>query len=896
MRRPLMSFHRPLAALGRAISLLTLLLGTLVIKGQAQDRVQSTDPAVRLQSYEAHVAMAESSPFRNHPWQFIGPTNVSGRMTDIAVVTPKGESYTMYVAGAVGGVWRTRNEGVSWEPIFEQAASTSIGEVTVAPSNQDILWVGTGEANIFRSSMAGVGVFKSVDGGESFEHMGLAGTHTIPRIIVHPTNPDIVYVAASGHEWTNDEYRGLYKTTDGGRNWEKVLFIDEETGVIDLVMHPADPNTLYAATWQRIRDKWNDPRNEPDYDGSGIYKTTDGGASWTEVNEGLPAPRHRGRIGIDIAPSNPDVVYAFVDNYETAREAPEGETDAYGRPRGPIIQGASVFRSDNAGGSWTRMSESDSYMQGLSGTYGWVFGQMRVDPNNEDRIYVMGLGLNVSEDGGRSFRSLGGMHGDHHGLWIDPANSDYLVNVNDGGVAISYDAGANWRTFYDDFPLVQFFNVAHDMGDPFRVYGSVQDQGSYRGVVDLSQGRQNIPAVDFEGAPGGEGSSHAIDPTDPDVVYSAGFYGTISRTKMDTGESVAVLPQPEPGEAAFRGQWVAPFIISPHNPRVIYHGMNFLFRSMDRGDSWDRISPDLTFNDPAKYGDIPYQTLFSIAESPFKFGLLYVGTDDGRVWRTDDGGDDWKEINRGVPEKWVAELVASKYDRGTVYMAQNGKREDDFAPYLWKSTDYGEHWRSIVSNIPSGPVNVIKEDPRNPDILYVGTDLGVYVSLNGGVEWHSLSGGDISSAFFQDLVVHPEEDILIAATHGRGLWALDVRPIQALTPELQRASVHLFEIEPARLPRGWRSAGTEASFQYWLGDGAGEVTITIRNADGAVVKEFTGSGDRGFNTVSWDLSTDGGAASAQPPRGRSSRVASGSYTVVVSTGGASAEGTVVVSN
>ncbi len=363
-------------------------------------------------------------------------------------------------------------------------------------------------------------------------------------------------------------------------------------------MHPTDPNTLYAATWQRIREKWNDPRNEPDYDGSAIYKTTDGGESWTEVANGLPEARYRGRIGIDIARSNPEVVYAFVDNYETAREAPEGATDAYGRPRGPAIRGATVFRSADGGGSWIRTSEQNQTMEGMSGTYGWVFGQMRVDPNDEDKIYVMGLGLNVSDDQGKTFRSLRGMHGDHHGLWIDPANSDYLVNVNDGGVAVSYDGGENWRTFYDNLPLVQFFNIAHDMGNPFRVYGSVQDHGSYRGVVDLSRGRNNIPAVEFEGAPGGEGSSHAIDPTDPNTVYSAGFYGTIQRTNMDTGETEAIVPQPESGEADFRGQWVAPFIISPHNPRIIYHGMNFLFRSMNRGESWERISPDLTYNDP----------------------------------------------------------------------------------------------------------------------------------------------------------------------------------------------------------------------------------------------------------------------------------------------------------
>lgn len=873
-------------------ALLPILLGLLL--APAWTSGQQTPPGERLAMYQAHVALAQASPFRSHAWQFIGPTNVSGRMTDVAVVAPKGESYTIYVAGASGGVWRTRNEGVTWEPIFEHGPSTSIGDVTLAPSNPDILWVGTGEANIFRSSMAGAGVYKSVDAGATWEPMGLAGTHTIPRIIVHPTNPDVVYVAASGHEWTHDEYRGLYKTTDGGRNWEKILYVDDQTGVIDLVMHPTDPNTLYAATWQRIREKWNDPRNEPHYDGSAIYKTTDGGANWTEVTRGLPAAPHRGRIGIDIARSNPDVLYAFVDNYEVARDAPEGETDAYGRPRGPVIQGASVFRTDDGGASWRRMSEPDAYMQNLSGTYGWVFGQIRVDPNDEDRIYVMGVQLHVSEDGGRSFRSLRGMHVDHHGMWIDPDNSDYIVNVNDGGVAISYDRGETWRTFYDNLPLVQFFNVAHDMGSPFRVYGSVQDHGSYWGTVDLSRGRHAIPAVPFESAPGGEGSSHAIDPIDPDIVYSAGFYGTIQRTQMSAGRTEDIMPSPEPGELAFRGQWVAPFILSPHNPGIVYHGMNFLFRSMYRGESWERISPDLTLNDPAKYGDIPYQTLFSIAESPFTFGLLYVGTDDGRVWRTDDGGRNWKEINRGVPVKWVAELVASKYDPNTVYMAQNGKRDDDFTPYLWKSTDKGERWTSIVGNIPSGPVNVIKEDPKNADVLYAGTDLGVYVSLNGGGEWHALPGGNVPTSFFQDLVIHPEEDILVAATHGRGLWALDVRPIQELTPETMAAPVHLFAPEPVTLPQGFRGAASPAHIQYWVGSGGREALIQIRDRAGDLVRELTGAAERGMNAVQWDLSRDGGQPAGPGGEARPARVAPGTYTVRVSVGAASVEGSLVV--
>lgn len=870
--------------------LLASLGGPLGIQGQTRP----TDPALRLRMYQEHLDLKEASPFRNHPWQFVGPTNISGRMTDIAVVTPKGQYYTIYVAGASGGVWRTSNEGVSWEPVFQEAASTSIGEVTVAPSDQDIVWVGTGEANIFRSSMAGAGVYKSEDGGETWRHMGLPGTHTIPRIVIHPTDPDIVYVAASGHEWTHDEFRGLYKTTDGGESWQKILYVDDRTGVIDLVMHPTDPETLYAATWQRIRQKWNDPRNETGYGGSGIYKTTNGGGTWREVNTGLPAREHRGRIGIDIARSNPDVIYAFIDNYEVAREAPEGEVDAYGRPRGPVIQGASVFRSEDGGGRWTRMSEPDMYMQGLSGTYGWVFGQIRVDPNDEDRIYVMGLDLNVSDDGGRTFRPLQGMHGDHHGLWIDPANSDYLVNVNDGGVAISYDRGENWRTFYDNLPLAQFFNVAYDMREPFRVYGSVQDHGSYWGIVDLSRGRHAIPAGEFESAPGGEGSSHAVDPSNPDIVYSAGFYGTLQKTDMATGETETIVPTPPEGELPYRGQWVAPFILSPHDPHVIYHGMNYLFRSMDRGETWRRISPDLTFNDPAKYGDIPYQTLFSIAESPSRFGLLYVGTDDGRIWRTEDGGGEWTEINRGVPVKWVAELVASRHDPATVYMAQNGKRDDDFTPYLWKSTDYGARWTSIVNNLPSGPVNVIKEDPKNPDVLYVGTDLGVYVSLDAGEEWLSLPGGGLPSSFYQDLVIHPRDDVLVVASHGRGLWAMDVRPIQALTPAVMRQDVYLFPLETAQVPQGFREPGVTANIQYWVGRGSGEATVTIRDQEGTVVKELSGSGERGLQAVVWDLTPGGTDAASQGSRWRINRVDAGSYSVTLRVGEDTARGTLVV--
>ncbi len=777
--------------------LLTAPLGAQKDKPPA--KIQSTDPQLRLDGYTKHLGMTQSSPFGKLKWSHIGPTNVSGRCTDIAVVTPVGQNFTVYVATASGGVWKTTNEGTTWEPIFEKEASTSIGDIALAPSNQDIVWVGTGEANIFRSSQAGVGIYKSIDAGKTWKHMGLSDTYTIARIVVHPENPDIVYVAASGHEWTDNAERGVYKTTDGGETWQKILYINERTGAIDLVMDPTDANVLYAATWQRIRPKWNDPRNLKGYDKSGIHKSIDGGQTWAPINNGLPEAPFRGRIGLDLCLTQPNVLYAFLDNYEIAREPTAEElADSYGIPSSGFIKGAHLYRSNDKGENWALAcpltDQMKTYMERHSGTYGWVFGQMRVDPNDPDTVYTMGLALNVSNDSGKSFRRLRGMHGDHHGLWVDPGNSNYLINVQDGGICISYDAGLNWKLLLDNLPLCQFFNIAYDMDSPFRVYGSMQDHGSYSGIVTGAMDRSGAPgegfqAVEFDRAPGGEGSSHAIDPTDSNIVYSSGFYGTLSRTDISKPREEgykSILPVQFPGEPRLRGQWVAPTIISPHNHKVIYHGMQYLFRSLDKGDTFERISPDLTYNTKSEMGDIPYHTIFSISESPLKFGVIYVGTDDGKVHITKDSGKTWKEIMKGLPyQKWVSRMVASAYDLGTVYMTQNGKRDDDFSVYVWKSTDFGETWQNISANIPLGPVNVIREDPINKDILYVGTDNGVYATTDGGKIWNVL-GGDLPSCYVQDLIIHPRDNVMVIATHGRGMWAIDVDPVNKKSQRSQR--------------------------------------------------------------------------------------------------------------
>ncbi|MFC2166483.1 WD40/YVTN/BNR-like repeat-containing protein [Acidobacteriota bacterium] len=752
-------------------------------KATKQTFIKKTDPKLRFEWFSEHKQIAENSPFKSENWYHIGPTNVSGRCTDIAVVTPKGKNFTIYVATASGGVWKTVNEGTTWEPIFEHEASASIGDIALAPSNQDIIWVGTGEANIFRSSQNGAGIYKSTDAGKTWKHMGLADTLTIGRIVIHPSNPDIVYVAATGHEWTDNEERGVFKTTDGGQTWTKILYIDEKTGAFDLAIDPTDTETLYTTAWSRVRPKWNDPRVLPGYMKSGVYKTTDGGENWTPINKGLPGDQHRGRIGLDICLSQPNVLYALVDNYEVARElTAEERADAYTRNLTAIIKGATVYRSDDKGESWKQVSGLTEtllqYMMGHSGTFGWVFGQIRVDPNDPDRVYIMGVPLSVSTDGGKTFQRLRGMHGDHHGMWIDPDNSNYIINVNDGGIVISYDKGQTWRQFVNNLPVCQFFNVSFDMDTPFRVYGSMQDHGSFRGIVTRTA--NGFAAVEWEGAPGGEGSTHAIDPGNPNLVYSAGFYGHITRTdlsKTRQESSKNIFPVEEEGLELLRGQWLAPIILSPSHSDTVYLGLQYLYRSRFQGDIWERISPNMSYNIKEELGDIPYQTIFSISESPQNSNLIYCGTDDGKVHVTKDGGKTWKEIMKGLPyRKWVSRITASRYDQGTVYMTQNGKRDDDFALYIWKSTDFGETWQSITGNIKLGPANVIVEDPINRNILYVGTDVGVYVTKDGGEKWDTL-GGNLPTVYVQDLVIHPRENVIVIATHGRGMWALDAKGV-----------------------------------------------------------------------------------------------------------------------
>lgn len=750
----------------------------------ALKKIESTDPALRLTWYDQHQALKAAAPNKDLKWRFIGPDIIGGRCTDIAV--PKGSKHTIYIGSATGGVWKTDNSGVTWMPLTDDLPTLSTGDLAVADSDPNIVWLGTGEANIFRASIAGTGVYKSTDAGKTWRSMGLAGTQTIARILIHPTNPDIVYVAATGHEWTNNPDRGVFKTADGGQTWRKVLYVNEKVGASDLVMDPKNPDTLIAATWSRVRQRWSDPMPGGE---DGLFKTTDGGKTWKPVNAGLPDTLLTGRIGLSLCLTKPNIIYAYVDNHNPGRDVTAGERDAYGRIKtGKKIVGAEIYRTDDQGENWRKVSVSDPLMEGFGGTYGWVFGQILVDPVDDNTVFIMGLGLYKSSDGGRSWKGLNyeNLHGDHHGLWIDPTDTNYLINVNDGGANVSYDGGKSWRDFHKGIPTIQFYNVALDMNKPFAAYGSVQDHLTHRGVgiAPLAGGggsgrRGRTAIVRWESAPGGEGSHIAVDPTDPSTEYSSTFYGRLQRSAYKDGvwTSKDIYPKAAEGEPEYRGQWLAPTIISTHNPQVIYHGFQYLFRSMNKGETWARISPDLTAFDPQKQGRlpfaIPFATLTAIAESPFKFGLLYVGSDDGRVHLTKDGGSTWTEITTGLPfNKHVWSIVASQYDPATVYITLIGRHDDDFAPYVYKSTDYGKTWTSLAANLPGGPTNVIREDPKKKDVLYVGLDFGVYATVDGAKTWNYLGAG-LPNAPVWDIQVHPRDNMMVIATNGRGIWVLD---------------------------------------------------------------------------------------------------------------------------
>jgi photosystem II stability/assembly factor-like uncharacterized protein len=748
---------------------LGILLVSISIDNNIESETYSTSAILRLKRYQSHLRMKKKSIFKKLLWKFIGPVWMSGRITDVEV--PHNQINTIYATTASGGVWKTYNQGITWEPIFEDAPSTSIGDMAVSKSDPNIIWVGTGENNSSRYSYSGTGVYKSEDRGKNWLHMGLTDTHHIGRILIHPRNPNIVYVAAMGHLYSYNRERGIFFTQDGGYTWEKILYIDEKTGFIDLVMDPINSKILYTASWQRLRKAWNMWESGP---GSAIYRTEDGGKIWKKCSEGLPKSKRIGRIGLAVSNNHSNVVYALIDNHEKKRKAKKNERDPYGFKINNIILGAEVYRSDNRGKNWVKVNRQD--ISNLYLNYGYYFGQIRVDPQKKNTIYLLGITLMKSTDGGQTFKEIKyqGLHADHHALWINPHNPRHLINGNDGGLNISYDGGQTWSDI-DKLPVVQFYSINYDMARPFHVFGSAQDHGCLKGLV--THDPKTDDPRDWEYVIGGEASFIQVDRIKTHVYYSEGLYGELWRVDGKRNRKKNIKPQLSTGRSPLRCNWLTPFIISSHQATTLYYGSQYLFKSNDRGEHWEQISPDLSKNSNTKRGDVPFATITTISESGIKKGLLYVGTDDGNVWITRNNGDHWQLINQQLPKnKWISRIVASKFDLGTVFVSLNGYRDDDFEAYLFKSKNFGKTWVSIANNLPGGPVNVVKEDPHNRHILYVGTDYGVYISLNKGQQWHSL-GTNIPTTYVHDLFVHPRDNTLVVATHGRGLYTLDTTPI-----------------------------------------------------------------------------------------------------------------------
>ncbi|UCE41649.1 MAG: hypothetical protein JSV17_01265 [Candidatus Aminicenantes bacterium] len=810
--------------------------------------------------HTAQAVQTKSHDFlKNFTWREIGPANPGGRITDIEGV--ESNPYIIYAGAATGGIWKTTNAGTTWEPIFDDQPNASIGDLAVSLSNPDIIYVGTGESNNRNSSPWGSGMFKSIDAGKTWEFVGLKETHHIGRVLIHPKNPDIVYVAALGHLWGTNEERGVYKTTDGGQNWQKVLYLDDRTGVTDIAMDAQDSEILYVAAHERLRDRFDagDPEDQwgPK---AGIYITLDGGQNWTKASKGLPT-EEMGRIGLNAAPGKPGTVYALVSTQQTRSyrrgEEPQEET--------LDVNKGGIFKSTDYGKTWTHMN-----MHNNRPSY---YSQIRVDPNDENVIWTCGSPLAYSEDGGKTLiigpEVQSNTHIDYHALWIDPNNSDHVLVGGDGGINITYDRGKNWDII-TQIGLAQFYAITADMRKPYYVYGGLQDNGNWGGPSRSRRG-SGIVNNDWFPLSNADGFVCQIDPTDYETVYYETQNGYLTRLDLRNWGRAWIRPQPprdKEGEEMeeYRFDWNSPLIISPHNPHTLYFGGNKLFKSVSRGDSWQVISPDLTADPESRYSAI-----VSVDESPLKPGLIWAGTSDGNVQLTQDDGATWTLLNdkmTGAPKSyWVKRVEASNHVLGRAYVVFDGHRHDDQDPYIFVTENFGKTWKKITSGLPEGSVYVVREDYKNPDLLFAGTEFAVYISLDRGETWERFMNG-LPTVPVHDLFIHPRDFDLIAGTHGRGAWIVDnITPLQQLSPEMNEKDVYLYnirsEVQWARTyewswvadKRFKRSNPPTGSMIYYhlKSEMPEPVKIAIMDITGTVVRNLEGPKNAGLHKVLWDF-------------------------------------------
>ena len=798
-------------------------------------------------------------------WRSIGPVNTSGRIDDFSVGRVRGQPDQIYVATATGGVFKSTNGGTSWDPVFDRVdAMMSIGAVRVAPSNANVVWVGTGEANNRQSSYWGDGVYKSTDAGKTWMNMGLKETRSVARIVVDPGNYDIVYVAAAGHLWGPNPDRGVFKTTDGGKTWKKVLFVNENTGATDLIIDPLNPQILYAATYQRQRSAWGFNGGGP---GSAIYKTIDGGANWTKLTNGLPTG-DKGRIGIDLFPSDSRVVYATVE------AAPAD---------------AGVYRTIDGGAKWEKLSPLD--------TRPMYYSQIRLDPKDRNRVYMLGSnrGFYVSDDGGKTFpERFSNIHSEDHALWVDPDDPNHLIVGGDGGVSISWDRAVTWD-FRRNMPIGQFYEIDVDNKVPYTVCGGLQDNGLWC-VPSAVRNRNGIADRDGWNIGGGDGFYAKIDPFDQNFAYEESQDGNVARVNLTTMEHQSVRPgsgeRAVPGAGrggGYRFNWDSPIVPSSSDSKTVYMGANVLFKSTDRGSSWKAISPDLTLHidrdtltmmgarvgaDALSRNDgvTSYGTITSVSESPVDANVIYAGTDDGQVQLTRDGGKTWTNVTAhitGLPARTpVTTVLASHFAPGRAYATFDGHYNDDYKPYVYVSDDFGQSWRSLSTGLPETSVNRIREHPHNPHVLILAHARGVHFSNDGGATWNSLST-NMPTVPVDDAIIHPRDNALIVGTHGRSIWILDdVGPLEALTGDAMKSPAVLAPIPRARemstwSPQAWYGHGElfspnpefDGAITYYLRDAAsGPVSVEISDAaSGAAIRTLKGPSSKGLNRVSWDL-------------------------------------------